>query len=127
MVIKTIFFKIMIIAKNTLYNFVKKNRINKATFISYCVAVAMIFYFMFVSIFGDKGLIEFYLLKKQVSQIELQKFELQDKIRLKKEMIKGMNYESLDLDLVDEQSRKILGYIGKDEVVIYQENNKKSN
>ena len=75
----------------------------------------------------DKGLIEFYLLKKQVAQIELQKFELQDKIRLKKEMIKGMNYESLDLDLVDEQSRKILGYIGKDEVVIYQENNKKSN
>jgi cell division protein FtsB len=115
----------MIIAKNTLYNFVKKNRINKATFVSYCVAVAMIFYFMFVSIFGDKGLIEFYLLKKQVSQIELQKFELQDKIHLKKEMIKGMNYDSLDLDLVDEQSRKILGYIGKDEVVIYQENNKK--
>ena len=117
----------MVITKNTLYNFVRKNRINKATFVSYCVAISMIFYFMFVSIFGDKGLIEFYLLKKQVAQIELQKFELQDKIRLKKELIKGMNYESLDLDLVDEQSRKILGYIGKDEVVIYQENNKKSN
>jgi len=117
----------MIIAKNTLYNFVKKNRITKATFVSYCVAVAMIFYFMFVSIFGDKGLIEYYLLKKQVSQIELQKFELQEKIRLKTEMIKGMDYDSLDLDLVDEQSRKILGYIGKDEVVIYQENNKKPN
>lgn len=88
----------------------------------------MIFYFMFVSVFGEKGLIEYYLLKKQVSQIELQKFELQDKIRFKKEMIKGMDYDSLDLDLVDEQSRKILGYVGKDEVVIYQEkNNKKSN
>jgi cell division protein FtsB len=83
---------------------------------------------MFVSVFGEKGLIEYYLLKKQVSQIELQKFELQDKIRFKKEMIKGMDYDSLDLDLVDEQSRKILGYVGKDEVVIYQEkNNKKSN
>jgi len=117
----------MVITKNTLYNFVRKNRINKATFVSYCIAISMIFYFMFVSIFGEKGLMEYYLLKKQVSQIELQKFELQNKVRLKKEMIKGMDYESLDLDLVDEQSRKILGYIGKDEVVIYQENNKKSN
>ena len=118
----------MVITKNTLYNSVRKNRINKTTFVSYCIALSMIFYFMFVSVFGEKGLIEYYLLKKQVSQIELQKFELQDKIRFKKEMIKGMDYDSLDLDLVDEQSRKILGYVGKDEVVIYQEkNNKKSN
>ncbi len=39
-----------------------------------------------------------------------------------------MDYNSLDLDLVDEQSRKTLGYVGKDEIVIYREKaNKKSN
>jgi len=88
----------------------------------------MILYFMFVSIFGDKGLVEYYSIKKQVSEIESKKFELQNKIRLKKEMIQGMDYNSLDLDLVDEQSRKTLGYVGKDEIVIYREKaNKKSN
>jgi cell division protein FtsB len=118
----------MVITKNTLYNFVRRNRINKVTFVSYCITISVIFYFMFVSIFGDKGLIEYYLLTKQVSQIEFQKAELQNKIRSKKEMIKGMDYDSLDLDLVDEQSRKILGYVGKDEIVIYQgEENKNPN
>ncbi len=118
----------MVITKNTLYNFVRRNRINKATFVSYCVAISIILYFMFVSIFGDKGLVEYYLIKKQVSEIESKKSELQNKINLKKEMIKGMDYDSLDLDLVDEQSRKTLGYVGKDEIVVYREKaNKKSN
>ena len=118
----------MVITKNTLYNFVRRNRINKTTFVSYCVAISTILYFMFVSIFGDKGLVEYYLIKKQVSEIESKKSELQSKIRLKKEMIKGMDYDSLDLDLVDEQSRKTLGYVGKNEIVVYLEKaNKKSN
>ena len=81
----------------------------------------MVIYFMFVSLFGDKGLIEYYSLKKESLRIENEKAELQNKIRLKKNMIKAMNYDSLDLDLVDEQSRKILGYVGKDEIVIYQD------
>jgi len=76
---------------------------------------------MFVSIFGDKGLIEYYSLKKESHRIENDKVELINKIRIKKDMIKAMDYESLDLDLVDEQSRKILGYVGKDEIVIYQD------
>jgi len=76
---------------------------------------------MFVSIFGDKGLIEYYSLKKESRRIENDKVELINKIRIKKDMIKAMDYESLDLDLVDEQSRKILGYVGKDEIVIYQD------
>ena len=49
------------------------------------------------------------------------KKELIGKMRTKKSMVEGMNLESLDLDLVDEQSRKVLGYVGKSEVVIYQD------
>lgn len=117
----------MVITKRSLYDFVRKNRITKTTFIFYCIAVSLIFYFMLVSIFGDKGLIEYYQIKNQARNIEIEKTTLQNKIRVKHEMIKGMDYESLDLDLVDEQSRKILGYVGKDEIVIYQENQDKNN
>ncbi|MFZ9180873.1 MAG: FtsB family cell division protein [Rickettsiales bacterium] len=117
----------MIITKYTLYNFVRRHRINKLAFISYGVAISLMIYFMMVSIFSDKGLIEYYSLKKQAQKIELEKLELQNKIRVKKDLIKGMNYESLDLDLVDEQSRKILGYVGKDELVIYQDQEHKPN
>lgn len=113
----------MVITKYTIYNFVKKNRITKSVFLCYCIALSTIFYFMFVSIFGDKGLIEFYTLKKEAVRIENDKADLINRIRIKKDLIKSMNYESLDLDLVDEQSRKILGYVGKDEIVIYQDKN----
>lgn len=110
----------MVISKHAIYNFVKKNHITKSSFLCYCVVVSMISYFIFVTIFGKKGLIEYYSLINEKTKIENQKIDLIDKIYSKKEMIKSMDYESLDLDLVDEQSRKILGYIGKDEVVIYQ-------
>jgi cell division protein FtsB len=39
----------------------------------------------------------------------------------KKNMVDKMSTDSLDLDLLDEQSRKVLGYAGKNEVVIYQD------
>jgi cell division protein FtsB len=86
------------------------------------MAISAIFYFMIISIFGEKGLLKFYSLQKEAIRIEHDKAELLNKIRIKREMIKAMNYDSLDLDLVDEQSRKILGYVGKDEIVIYQKN-----
>jgi len=35
-------------------------------------------------------------------------------------MVEGMNVESLDLDLLDEEARRALGYSNKNEVVIYQ-------
>ena len=67
-------------------------------------------------------MLEYYKINKQANKIVSEKLELQNKIKLKKEMIRAMDYGSLDLDLIDEQSRKILGYVGKNEVVIYRNN-----
>ena len=83
----------------------------------------MIIYFIIVTIFGEKGLFFYKTLKSQVQNKEFVKRELISKMRTKKSMVEGMNLESLDLDLVDEQSRKVLGYVGKSEVVIYQDKN----
>jgi cell division protein FtsB len=116
----------MILTRYSLYNFIRKNRISKATFIGYCVGISIIFYFVIISIFGEKGLIEYSSLEQQIATIEQKKADLKNKIRVKKEMIKGMNLESLDIDLVDEQSRKILGYVDKNEVVIYRQKDKNS-
>ena len=35
-------------------------------------------------------------------------------------MVDAMNSDSLDIDLLDEQARKNLGFAGKNEVVIYK-------
>lgn len=110
-------------ATNFLYNFVKEHNITKPLFIGYFIAFSAIIYFSLFTIFGDKGLIDFYKLRKQIANKEATKQELSQKMQAKKNMVDGMNLNSLDLDLLDEQSRKVLGYVGKNEVVIYQDKN----
>ncbi len=108
--------------RDFLYKFVKKNNISKNLFVSYVTGSLLLFYFLFITVFGEKGLIKYFELKKQIKSKEIVKFELQNKIKTKKAMVNGMDPENLDLDLVDEESRKVLGYVGKNEVVIYREN-----
>jgi cell division protein FtsB len=104
-----------------LYNLVKKYNINKLLFVSYFIAFALIFYFFIITIFGQKGLFEYFSLKNQIENKELIKEDLMNKMDVKKNMVEGMNTNSLDVDLLDEQARKNLGYVGKNEVVIYKD------
>lgn len=104
-----------------LYNFVKKHNITKLVFVSYFVAIVVILYFITTAIFAQKGLLELFSLKNQIDNKEITKQDLSNKMNIKKTMVDGMNLDSLDVDLLDEQARKALGYVGKNEVVIYQE------
>ena len=108
-------------SKNFFYRFVKKHQISKALFVSYFVACFAILYFGFFIIFGDKGLLKLTTLSKQIQNKETAKKEISAKLQVKKNMVDGMNLNSLDIDLLDEQARKVLGYAGKNEVIIYQE------
>ena len=107
--------------RNFLYNFVRRNNITKPLFVGYFIIFSVILYFSFFTIFGDKGLFTLYRLKQEIARKEAAKQELQNKMQAKKNMVEGMNLNALDLDLLDEQSRKTLGYVGKNEVVIYQD------
>ena len=105
----------------SLYNFVKNHNITRTLFISYFTAFVIIFYFILITIFGEKGFVEYLVLKKQIENKEHTKQELLAKRNAKKNMVDGMNLQSLDIDLLDEQARKVLGYAGKNEVVLYQD------
>lgn len=109
----------------TLYNFVKQHNISKNLFVTYFVLLALIIYFLICAAFGNKGLITYFSLKKEIAKQDLTKQELQNKLQNKKNMVGGMNQDSLDLDLLDEQARRSLGYSNKNEVVIYHENQPK--
>ena len=106
---------------NFLYNFVKKHNISKTSFIGYFITFSVIFYFLFFTFFGNKGLVTFFSLKREVLDVKITKEELLNKMQNKRNMVEGMSSESLDIDLLDEQSRRVLGYVGKNEVVIYQD------
>lgn len=108
---------------NFLYNFIKKHNISKPVFVGYFTAFVTVCYFFAFTIFGEKGLVEFFNLKQQIENKEITKQDLSSKMQAKKNLVEGMSPDSLDLDLVDEQSRKVLGYVGKNEVVIYPNQN----
>jgi cell division protein FtsB len=110
-----------------LYNFVKKNNIKKPQFTLYFITFSVILYFSFFTIFGNKGLFRYFELKEEIKKQEIVQKELLNVIKNKENMIKGMSPESLNIDLLDEQSRKTLGYVGEKEIVIYkeEENNSK--
>ena len=104
-----------------LYNFVKKHSITKRLFVSYVTAICVVIYFIFCTIFGSKGLMEYFFLKNKIAGREAVKKELSSKMQAKQNKVDGMNLNSLDIDLLDEQARKVLGYAGKNEVVVYQD------
>lgn len=64
-------------------------------------------------------------LQSQIKNRDLVKKELINEIKNKRIKVDGMRSQSLDLDLLDEQARKKLNYSGKDELVIFDDNNKK--
>ncbi len=105
---------------NFLYHLVQKHQIRKSLFIAYFSVFAAILYFLFFMIFGSKGLFEMMNLSKQVKNKENFKKEIIAKMNGRQNLVKGMDPNSLDIDLLDEQARKILGYVGKNEVVIYE-------
>lgn len=82
------------------------------------LATVVIFYIVAHTLTGERGL---YMLFKQQRRLELVRAELSD-VSAKRQRLEHdvslLRSDSLDLDLVDEQARRYLGYAGKDEIVI---------
>ncbi len=77
-----------------------------------------VFYLVFHALSGEHGIYallrdrrELEILKTELSSVQAQNQKLSRDVRL-------MSPGSLDLDMLDEQSRKILGEAGNDEVVV---------
>ncbi|MES2678176.1 MAG: septum formation initiator family protein [Pseudomonadota bacterium] len=98
--------------------------ITKQIFIATAISLALVLYFIFYALLGDKGVVKYFQLKKELQNKELIKEGLENKMENKQNMVNSMSGESLDLDLLDEEARKDLGYAGKQEIVIYDEDHK---
>jgi cell division protein FtsB len=103
----------------------KKFPLTKQIFITICVASVVAMYFIYYAFFGSKGVVKYFYLKNELANKELIKENLINKVQEKQNLVDGMNSKSLDLDLLDEESRKNLGYSGKKEIVIYDDQDAK--
>lgn len=80
--------------------------------------VVGIFYLLFHVLSGERGVYALLkeqrkldVLQAQLTQITAQRQALEKRVKL-------LSSDSLDLDLLDEESREVLGTAGKDEVMI---------
>lgn len=83
--------------------------------------LSAISYFSMHAIFGPRGLTN---LNQLNNNLENASQELQTLTRYKETIenkIQGLNENTLDLDLLDEQVRNILGYADRKEIIIYND------
>ena len=83
-------------------------------------AVAFIFglYFTFAAVQGDYGLFRRAEILSDAKKLEAELTFLKNEVDKMSNLTLRMSDEYLDLDLLDEQAREILGQIRSDEVII---------
>ena len=84
------------------------------------VCFILCFYFIIASFKGEFGVSSKYqlLAKEKVLTKELKL--VNEKTKAVKNKIKRLSDTSLDLELLDQQARKILGLIGEDELIVFK-------
>jgi cell division protein FtsB len=111
-------------AQNKLQN---KLFINKQIFVAAIAAFCAVLYFLYYTIFGQKGVITYFDLRQNLQEKQNQQNILKNQRQEQQNMVDGMRLDSLDLDLLDEEARKNLGHALEDEIIIYNKDSKNNN
>ena len=84
----------------------------------FAVTLMLGLYFTFAAVQGDYGLFRRAEILNDARKLEAELFMLQNEVDKMRNLTLRMSDEYLDLDLLDEQARDILGQIRSDEVII---------
>ena len=88
------------------------------TFIFFAVAFALCVYFTFAAVQGDYGLFRRVEITVEAEVLQLQLVRVQANVALMENLTHRLSDDYLDLDLLDEQARSVLGMVRADEIVI---------
>ena len=84
----------------------------------FALALMLGLYFTFAAVQGDYGLFRRAEILSDAKKLELELKVLKNEVEKMSNLTLRMSDEYLDLDLLDEQARDILGQIRSDEVII---------
>ena len=91
--------------------------------INFLISVSFLFislYFTFNAIYGNNGLKKNIVLEFEIIELNNKLSFLQKVLYDIEKKTSGLSTKNLDLDLLDEQSRKILGLIRHDEIMVIE-------
>ncbi|RRH72221.1 FtsB family cell division protein [Falsigemmobacter faecalis] len=81
-------------------------------------AVAISGYFAFAAMQGDHGIFRRVQISADIAKLEVRKAELEAELARMQNLTERLSDTHLDLDLLDERARVVLGYLRADEVVV---------
>jgi cell division protein FtsB len=88
------------------------------TFVFVTLALGLATYFTFAAVQGDFGLFRRAEIDAEADQLRRQLAQVQAEVNRMENLTKRLSDDYLDLDLLDEQARRVLGMIRADEIVI---------
>jgi len=94
----------------------RKRTLGAALYFS--VAFLLGLYFTFAAVQGENGLFRRIQIEAQVSDLKTRLATLQGRVGQLTNKTHRLSDSYLDLDLLDEQARKILGYLRPDEIIV---------
>ncbi len=83
------------------------------------LATLLVSYFAFYTFFGERSLIRLMQLEAKIQTVETKLANAQGEHDAYRARVNRLRPESIDVDLLDEQSRRVLNYTQSDEIVIY--------
>ena len=84
----------------------------------FAVVIGMSVYFVFAAVQGDFGLFKRIQIEAEADALERELYVLQHDVAEMENKTRRLGDNYLDLDLLDEQARDVLGLIRPDEVVV---------
>jgi len=97
---------------------IKSNRPAMSAILALVGILLMTFYFMFAAVAGPKGLFRRSEVRAEAQVLHLELARLEAEVARMENLTHRLSDEFLDLDLLDQQAREILGMIRADEIVI---------
>ncbi len=97
---------------------VSKTRPAFGAVLYFCLAFGLGLYFSFAAIQGDFGLFKRAQIDSETQQLRTDLIKLEGQVAWLQNKTQRLSDEYLDLDLLDEQARSVLGMIRADEIVI---------
>jgi cell division protein FtsB len=82
------------------------------------LVVALVAYFAYSAIQGPYGVLTLYKIEKKEAVLQTRLAALQQQRAAAENRAHRMSNQYLDLDLLDEQARKVLGLIRGDEIIV---------
>jgi cell division protein FtsB len=95
---------------------VLKNRI--ILYFTFLITFFIFLYLVYFLVYGQRGILQYFYLSKQNQEYNETLAQLTSENQYMSNRIKKLQPNTLDLDFLDEQVRKKLGLIDKNEIVI---------